>query len=107
MKNHTTRPKTKKSKPQTPFTFPIPEPSKHFGVMSPNVLEGLEGIEGKIGNECQVEHPNVEIKVMGGSEVASSVSKETIHVKKPKGARPKKLKILDRDLLVTEKISVN
>ena len=44
---------------------------------------------------------------MGASEVAASVSKETIHVKKPRGPRPKKLKILDRDLLVTEKISVN
>ena len=44
---------------------------------------------------------------MGGSELESSVSKESIHVEKPKGPRPNKLKILDRDLLLTEKISVN
>ncbi len=44
---------------------------------------------------------------MGGREGAPIVSKETIHVKKPKGPPPKKVKILDRDLLVTEKISVN
>ena len=44
---------------------------------------------------------------MGGREGAPIVSKETIHVKKPKGPRPNKLKILDRDVLITEKISVN
>ncbi len=54
-----------------------------------------------------MEYPNVEIKVFCGREVGSSVSKEAIHVTKPKGPRPKKVKILDRDLLVTEKINVN
>ena len=107
LKNPTTRPKTKKSKPQSPFTFPIPAPGKDLGVNASKVLEGVEGIEGKMGNECKVEHPNGEIKGMGGSEVTSSVSKEIFHITKPKGPRPKKVKILDRDLLVTEKISVN
>ena len=64
-------------------------------------------IEVKMGNECKVEHPNGENNVRGGSEVAPIVSKETIHVMKPKGRRPKKVNILDHDLLVTEKISVN
>ena len=38
LKNPTTRPKIKKSKMQSPFTFPIPEPSKDMGGKSPKVL---------------------------------------------------------------------
>ena len=67
---------------------------------------GIDNSSQLIGSSYTVTEPNGDTEVVTPGQVTTIVKEETIPFKKPKARATKKPKILDRDLLVTEKMCI-
>jgi len=101
-----------KSKQESPFTFSIPEikwPTyslPEVEISEVKIKAGIDKSSELIGSSYTVTDPNGDVEVVTTGQVTPTAKTDMIHLKKPKARAPKKPKILDRDLLVTEKMCI-
>ncbi len=101
-----------KSKQESAFNFPIPEikwPSysvPEVEISEVKIKAGIDNSSELIGSSYTVTEPNGDVEVVTTGQVTPTAKTDMIHLKKPKARAPKKPKILDRDLLVTEKMCI-